>query len=472
MENKMISVQKGKIPPQALDVEIAVLSALLIDSRTMSEISHILRVAEMFYQDSHQHIFRAILALWDKNVAIDLLTVINQLKSDKTLDLVGGEYYIAQLSAKVGSSINCEFHARILVQKWLARELISKNQKIMAMAWDDSLDILEVLEEDARANDLLSEMIVTGQKVKTYAAALGSVAERVEMLTNKSPGDLTGVPTGFKKIDDFTGGMQPSDLIIVGARPGMGKTAYFLKTVTECGKLNIPVGVISLEMSVTQLTSRTVAIDTDFHLAQLIRDGFKKPEYFTTLNKDLDRMKNYPIYIDDTAAMDIRDIIARARIWRRKYKIQALFVDYLQLAQDRGAGSNREQEIASISRNLKKLAKELNIPVMALSQLSRTLENRGDRRPKLSDLRESGAIEQDADIVQFLYREAYYNEDPIYPPAMEAIGANTELKFAKYREGALETKALYFDSNKVKFSDPEDDIPGAADSVDSDDMPF
>ena len=237
----------------------------------------------------------------------------------------------------------------------------------------------------------------------------------------------------------------------------MGKTALALKNVVECGLANIPCGFFSLEMSRMELSARTVAINSNFHLAQIIRDGFKKDKYFERFNHLKSEMKKFPIHIDDRPGLDIRDIINKARIWKRKHGIKILFVDYLQLVNDRTKGNNREQEMASVSRNLKGLAKELDLPVIALSQLSRAVETRGgSKRPKLSDIRESGAIEQDANIVAFIYREHYYDPDAELPDYLTSIGANAEFSFAKYRDGSLETKGLYFDANKVKYMDPEE----------------
>jgi replicative DNA helicase len=276
------------------------------------------------------------------------------------------------------------------------------------------------------------------------------------MLSRADQVNLTGVATGFKVLDDFTGGWQPSDLIIIAARPGMGKTSFVLKTTLECGIRNIPCAFFSLEMSSNQLSARTIANNSNFHLSQLIRKGFEKPEYFNTLSSKIDKMKDFPIYIEDTPSMDIRDIVSKARIMKRKHDIKILIVDYIQLIVDKTKANNREQEISSITRNLKLIAKELNIPVIALSQLNRSVETRTDKHPKLSDLRESGAIEQDADIVTFLYRHEYYYPDSPLDDWLVNKGANAEFSFAKYREGSLETIGLQFDGNKVKYSDPQE----------------
>lgn len=468
--------------PKALDVEETVLGAMIVDSRTPDEAITLLKDADMFYKTEHRYIFGAILSLYHKKEAIDLMTVIQELKRQGVLENAGGDYEVIKLTQKANTSAHLEHHCRILQQYWIRRRMIQKANLIQKMAYDDKCDSLELIHQDGKLLDEINEMLESGRSQVTYAEALELVEKRVELISGQKEGEFTGAPTGFRKIDKFTGGWQPSDLVIIAARPGMGKTAVALKGFLECGKRGIPAGFFSLEMATQQLAARTVAIDSNFHLSQLIRDGFEKDKYFTTLREKTVAMKKYPLYIDDTAAQDIRDIIGRARIWKRKHDIQILFVDYIQLATDKTKGNNREQEIASISRNLKMLAKELNIPVIALSQLSRSVETRQDKRPMLKDLRESGAIEQDADIVTFLYREHYYNPDAELPYELTSIGANAEFSFAKYRSGSLETKGLLFDPNKVKYMDPEEleDIPmvtaaqafdGPADN-DKDDTPF
>lgn len=459
-------MEKGITIPHSSKLEKQVLSAMIVDDKGHLDAMPVLKLPEMFYEQKHQLIFKAIQELSFKNQPIDLMTVNQKLTEMGTLEKVGGAYELVNLSNLSGSAAHIEEHCRYIVQYWVKRMLISNADKIKQMAFSQESDSLELLEQCARLNDELNEILYHGSKEKSYAAALRSVVKRVEFLSTKKEGEFTGVPTGFDKVNKFTGGWQPSDLIIVAARPGMGKTALILKNLVECGLQGIPAGMFSLEMSIEQLAARTVGINSNFHLTQLIRDGFEKPEYFPTLLEREKEMSSFPLYIDDTANQDIRDIISKARIWKRKYDIQILFVDYIQLATDKTKGNNREQEIASISRGLKMLAKELNIPVIALSQLSRQVETRNDKRPKLSDLRESGAIEQDADIVTFLYRPEYYGEE--LPHEMEPF-CNAEFSFGKYRAGSLGTIDLFFQGDKAKYSDysPEkkrsennfDDVP-------------
>ncbi|HET8886802.1 MAG TPA: replicative DNA helicase [Salinimicrobium sp.] len=449
-------MENGKSIPKSIKAEEAVIGAMLIDGRAPLEVMTIIKSSDVFYASKNRLIFEAVTELAYKNEAIDLLTVSQQLTRTGKLEEAGGDMELIQLSSKISSGANVEYHARILIQYWIKRKLIQKANTIISEAYKEDTDSLDLLEMDAKLNDDINEIVFTGSKETTYAAALQDVVDRVELISNQKEGEFTGVPTGFAKIDRFTGGWQPSDLIILAARPGMGKTAFILKNTVECGLRNIPVGFFSLEMSTQQLAARTVAINSNFHLSQLIRDGFAQDKYFVTLQKKQNEMNKFPIYIDDNPSLDIRDIIAKARIWKRKHNIQILFVDYIQLVSDKSKGNNREQEIASISRSLKGLAKELSVPVIALSQLSRAVETRTDKHPKLSDLRESGAIEQDADIVTFLYRHHYYYPDAELDSQLVEQGANAEFSFAKYRSGSLETKGLHFDANKVKYSDPEE----------------
>jgi len=454
MEAKNIqTLNKGKIPPQAIDIEEAVLSALLIDDKGPIEAMGLLKSVSIFYKEHHQHIFSAMQKLYNAGESIDILTVSHKLKAAGKLELIGGNIHLVQLSQMAVSSAHIEYHCHILLQQWVRREIIKKANSLIEMAYNDRVDVFDLVECDSSTGISIQEILHTGSKEIYYPEMLDQVVKRVEMLTNKKDNDITGVPTGFDKIDAFTGGWQPSDLVILAARPGMGKTSLILKNIVECGLKGHSVGIISLEMSAQQLTARTVAINSNFHLTQLLRDGFEKNTYFTTLINVVDQMKSFQLHINDTASMDIKDIITQARLWHRKSKIDILFVDYIQLATDKSKSNNREQEIASISRNLKKVAKELNIPVIALSQLSRKVEERGgEKRPKLADIRESGAIEQDADIVTFIYRPEYYGME--VSEDLLQMNANTELIFAKYRNGSLETKGLFFEANKAKFMDP------------------
>jgi len=364
---------------------------------------------------------------------------------------VGGDFYLIQLTKKIASSAHIEQHCRILHQHWMRREFIKTGSDLMAKAYDGREDVFDILNGVSVAMDFINEQISGQSGERTIEQILDEIQDRIERLSNKGENEISGIPTGFKKVDRFTGGWQPSDLIVIAGRPGMGKTALVLNNILECGRRNIPCGMISLEMGTQQLVTRLVACNSHFHLNQLFRHGFDKEEYFLKFLELKDKMRKYPIYFDDRST-DIRHIYSKARLWKRRHDIQLLVVDYIQLASDK-TKPHREQEISSISRNLKQLAKELNIPVIALSQLNREVESRNDKRPRLSDIRESGAIEQDADIITFIYRPEYYKL-PLEEEFL-AMGANAEFNFAKYRNGSLERIGLYFDANKTKFMDPE-----------------
>ena len=443
-----------KTPPHAIDVEKSVLGAILVDSKSAPDVMHILNDSAIFYDTQNICVFKAIERIYSENGKIDLITVANQLKLDGNLETAGGHFYLVQLSQLVASGAHVEQHARILVQFYIKRQLIQQCALAMSKAYDSTADSLFLLDMMTSQLNDIAEKSITGKKQITFEKALDQVVNDVERLTNQSGDELTGIPTGFAKVDALTGGWQANNLIIIAARPGMGKTALTMKNVLACVHQNINVGFISLEMSTKQLTTRAVANDSQFHLNQLMRTGFDKPQYFNTLQQVVERMKKYNIFINDTASMDIRDVLAQIRIWKKRNNIEIVFIDYLQLIKDRTKSNNREQEISSIARQLKMIAKEMDIPVVALAQVSRKCEERGgDKKPKLADLRESGAIEQDADVVAMLWRPEYYGID--VPQELMEMNANTELNFVKHRNGSVERKGLYFIENKTKFIDPD-----------------
>ena len=490
--NQSAQIQ-NKLLPQALDLEEDVIGAMMIDSRAIDDVVPIIKTPDVFYKQEHKLIYTAILELVKENEPVDLSTVSFKLRTLGKLDKVGGDFALIGLIQKVASGAHSEYHARILIQQWVKRSLIAFNAKLMNKAYDDTSDIFDLIEEQEKALDAINQMINSGSKQISYAEALNRVVHRVEQLTSTEHRKMTGVPTGFKKIDVFTGGWQATDLIIIAARPSMGKTALMVRCIDACAKQGLGVGVISLEMSTMQLATRNVAVEdsSNFHLRHLMRDGFRDKQGNVELNSDqyflkllnlVDKMKDYPVYVNDNSGLTIHEVILQARMWKRQHDIKLLVIDYLQLMSADTKGGNREQEISIISRKLKQLAKELDIPVIALSQLSRAVETRGGvKRPMLSDLRESGAIEQDADIVTFLYRPAYYGYDVDNPSSLTEqqynefkhlidIGANTELIFGKYREGSLAIKGLCFDANKTKFYDPDDKYSEV--SVSNDEVDF
>jgi replicative DNA helicase len=459
-KSKIIDLQKGKVPPQVIEIEEAVLGAAIIDRNGLDDLFMVIKTEQAFYKMQHQYIYAAMKSLFENGEKIDLLTVSHKLKMFGKLEEAGGDMYLIQLTQKISSSAHIEYHSRLIMQKFIARLIIEFNSRTTMLAYDDATDVFDLMGKLQSQFDEISNITIAGAKSKLFKENLTDLSKKIEFLSNQTENDeLIGVHTGFNSVNKYTGGYQAQELIILAARPGMGKTSLVLKTVVENAKIGNPVGFISLEMSVHQLTARVVAIDTNFHLSQLIKTGFDKQKYFESFAHHSGRMQDYPIYIDDAAETDVNTIVLKARYWKRKYGIKLLVVDYLQLMHDSSVKGNREQEISSISRRLKLLAKELEIPIIALSQLSRAVETRGSsKRPMLSDLRESGAIEQDADIIQFIYRPDYYKiEESDWDEEMVAKGANTEFIFAKYRGGSVATTHLKWIGDKTKFIDPTDD---------------
>jgi len=450
---EVVSLQKGRIPPQAVELEEAVLGALMIDKKGLDEVIDILS-PEAFYKPAHQHIFKAIVTLFNDSKPTDLLTVANQLKQDGNLDKAGGDYYLVQLSQKVASSAHVEFHARIILQKSLQRQLIGLSGEIIEDAYDETTDVFDLLD---KAETKLFEVTQGNLKKNSEDASslVRQALEKIEEISNKD--GLSGLQTGFSKLDALTSGWQPSDLIIIAARPGMGKTAFVISMAKNMAiDYNQGVAVFSLEMSSVQLITRMISSETGL-TSEKLRKGNLEPHEWEQLNVKVKNLSDAPVYIDDTPSLSIFDLRAKARRLVSQHDVKILIIDYLQLMTAGGAGGNREQEISMISRNLKALAKELNVPVIALSQLSRSVETRGgSKRPLLSDLRESGAIEQDADIVSFIFRPEYYGltewDDDDHTPC-EGQG---EFIVAKHRNGGLDNIRLKFTGHLAKFSDLEE----------------
>ena len=460
---QVVEQNKGMLPPQVIGFEEAILGAAIVDSKGVDEMMMVIRTGEAFYREAHKFIYEAISSLFTEGEPIDIMTVSQRLKRFGKLELAGGDLYLINLTQKVSSSAHIDFWCRIVIQKYIAREIIKFNYQTTALAYDESVDIFELMSKLQSQFDEIGNITINGKKSRSFNENLTDLSQKIEFLSKQTETDkLIGVHTGFKKVNKYTGGYQAQELIILAARPGMGKTSMILKTTIENVKMGTPVGFISLEMSALQLTARAVAIDTNFHLSQLIKTGFDKQKYFDSFVNHRNRMNDYPFFIDDSADTDINTIVLKARYWKRVYNIQLLVIDYLQLMTNNNIKGNREQEISSISRRLKMLAKELEIPVIALSQLSRAVETRGSsKRPLLSDLRESGAIEQDADIIQFIYRPEYYKIDIEGNPEFDEMvndGANTELIFAKYRGGSVGVTNLKWIGDKTKFVDPSDDL--------------
>ena len=448
----VINLKQGKIPPQALDLEEAVLGAMLIDKKGVDEVIDILQ-PDAFYKTSHQYIFEVIFQLFQDSQPIDLLTVSAELRKKGKLEAVGGEFYLVQLSQRVASSAHIEFHARIVLQKFIQRSLIKISSEIIESAYKDSTDVFDLLDE---AESKLYD-VTQGNIKKSSETAQNLVLEAKKRIEEISKRDgLSGVSTGFEKLDKLTSGWQPSDLIIIAARPGMGKTALTLSMARNIAVTKqIPVAFFSLEMSSVQLITRLISSETGLS-SEKLRTGKLEDHEWQQLNVKVTDLEKAPLFIDDSPSLSIFDLRAKARRLSSQHGIKLLVVDYLQLmtATTNNKSGNREQEISTISRNLKALAKELNIPVIALSQLSRAVETRGGtKRPMLSDLRESGAIEQDADIVSFIYRPEYYNIDEWDDDERTPSEGQAEFIVAKHRNGGLDNIRLKFTGHLGKFED-------------------
>ncbi len=469
-EGDLSSYVFGKVQPQALPLEEAVLGALMLDKDSIAIVIDILR-SESFYSDAHQVIYKAILRLFERSQPVDLLTVTEELKKAGELELAGGPYYLVGLTNRVASAANIEYHARLIAQKHIQRELIRVSTNIIRDAYEDTTDVFQLL--DNAEQGLFN---ITQQNLNRSYESMGSLASKalkqLEELSKKDAG-LTGVPTGFSDLDRITSGWQPSDLIIVAARPGMGKTALTL-TLARNAAMDFRKGVaiFSLEMSNLQLVSRLISLEAEIPGSKL-RNGQLEEYEWQQLHSVIEKMSEVPIFIDDTPGINIFELRAKCRRLKMQNDIQMVIIDYLQLMTGAGENrnGNREQEISAISRGLKGLAKELNVPVVALSQLSRAVETRGGaKRPQLSDLRESGAIEQDADIVSFIYRPEYYQilEDE----EGQSLKGIAEIIVAKHRNGALGTIKLKFIDQFAKFQELDDfgfnDLPAASGSASND----
>ncbi len=452
---KVFELEKGRIPPQALDFELAVIGAVLIDNSAINQVIDILS-PESFYREENQLIYAAIKELFGDSQPVDILTVANILRKKGQLNQVGGEYYLIELSQKVSSAAHTEFHARVIVQKYIQREMIRVAGGIMHKAFDESTDVFDLL--DTAEQELFE--VAHGNIVKNYESAKDLIQEAIQKIEDISKqSGLSGIPSGFTKIDQVTSGWQPSDLVILAARPGMGKTAFVLSMARNIAvEHNKPVAVFSLEMSSVQLITRLISSETQLNSGKL-RKGELSPDEWQQLLTKVKNLEKAPLFIDDTPALSVFDLRAKCRRLVAQHNVSIIIIDYLQLmtvgGQSKGNG-NREQEISTISRSLKSIAKELKVPVIALSQLSRAVETRGgDKRPMLSDLRESGAIEQDADIVSFIYRPEYYEFD-VWQEDNTPCQGQGEFIIAKHRNGSLDNVRLKFEGQFAKFSDLEE----------------
>lgn len=439
----------GRKPPQALDIEEAVLAAMMLDSECVTDVLASLS-PECFYNESHKKIYKAICDIASRNEKIDILTVADELTKVGELDLVGGASYLSALSMKIGAAANTDYHTKILLQKFIQRELISISYRVQKQAFEDTLSVDDLLQY---AQQKVFEL--TEHHMKRETSRIDSILNQaIDDITQdqKRESSLSGVPSGYQNIDKITCGWQASDLIILAARPSMGKTAFVLTMARNMAvDHKVPVAVFSLEMSQTQLVKRLLVSETGLSADKIKgAEKFKDPQDWNQLNERLEKLSKAPLWIDDTPSLTISDLRSKARRLVQSQGVKMIIIDYLQLmvgpSELRGM---REQEVSAISRSLKSIAKELNVPIMALSQLNRSVEIRGgNKRPQLSDLRESGAIEQDADIVMFIHRPEFVGtaDDKSYP-------GQTQLIIAKHRNGEVTDVEMRFISSEVKFVD-------------------
>ena len=451
---KELSISDGKMPPNALDFERIVIGTFLIDRKGLDHSIDLL-TPDVFYDPRHQTIFSSILKLYESNSPIDLMTVIQDLKKNEKLNLAGGDHYIIDLTMGVSSSAHIEYHVRVILEKFILRSLINVSANVIDSSYKETTDVFELLD---KAEQSFFE-ITNGTIKKGFDTANSLVKEAIDKIKSlKDKEGLSGIPSGFTALDKETGGWQNSDLIIIAARPAMGKTAFILSMARNiCVDHNIPMALFSLEMASVQLITRMISSETGIS-SEKLRKGQMSDDEWQRLFTNVSALENAPLFIDETPSLSIFDFRAKCRRLVMQHGVKIIMVDYLQLmtaSSGKGAG-NREQEIAMISRSLKAIAKELNVPVIALSQLSRTVETRPGKRPMLSDLRESGAIEQDADIVSFIFRPEYYKIS-VWDNDEEGAETSTEnqaeIIIAKHRNGATADVRLAFHKNIGKFAD-------------------
>jgi replicative DNA helicase len=450
----------GKVPPQAPELEEAVLGAIMLEKDKLAEVLEIIQSEDCFYVDANQKIYGSIRRLFDKGMPVDLLTVTEELRKSNELEIVGGAYYLTRLTMSVVSSAHVEAHARIVMEKFIQRELIRISGEVIGNAYEDSTDVFDLLDKaESNLYEITDKHL--RKNFKSLKEVLVKTVHEIEEAKNKKD-DMTGVPSGFTSLDKLTSGWQKTDLIILAARPAVGKTAFCLNLAMNASMQPepFPVAFFSLEMGAGQLVKRMLAAVTEVSMDAITKGRMQEHE-FIQMTQRMNKLASAPIFLDDQAALNIFELRAKARRLKQKHDIQLIIIDYLQLMQASiDKGGNREQEISKISRDLKALAKELEVPIIALSQLNRSVETRKESKvPQLSDLRESGAIEQDADMVMFLYRPEYYgiNNDEMG----QAIEGETHVHVAKHRNGSTDTVKVRFIKEYQKFVDlPDNDFGG------------
>lgn len=434
-----------RVPPQNIEAEQAVLGAMLIEKEAISKVAEFVKGAD-FYREAHRIIFDVMLELFNKNEAVDLVTVIELLRKNDRLEKVGGIAYVTSLANSVPTAANVTYHGKIVEEKALLRQLINSATEIAGMGYEDSEEVADILDKAEKKILEVSERKINGDFTPIKKIVLDTFS-KIEQLYD-SKGGITGLSTGFKDLDKLTSGLQPSDLILIAARPSMGKTAFTLNIASHVGiREKKAVAFFSLEMSKEQLVQRMICSEAPID-SQRLRVGDLEDRDWTKLIGAADKLASSPIFIDDTPGITVMEMRSKARRLKIEHDLQLIIIDYLQLMQGSGSkgSDNRQQEISEISRSLKALARELNVPVIALSQLSRSVESRQVKKPMLSDLRESGSLEQDADIVAFLYREDYYDPDTENKNI-------TDIIIAKHRNGPVDTVQLFFHKHFTKFCD-------------------
>ncbi|HHS13711.1 MAG TPA: replicative DNA helicase [bacterium] len=445
-----------RLPPQAIEAEKAVLGSMMIDNDSIGKVIEYLH-PECFYQTAHRRIFESALALYEKNTPVDLVTLSEFMKNQKILDDIGGSFYLTELAESIPSAANVEYHSRIVLEKYLTRKLIEESANIAKDCYDSGESVYDILDRSEQRIFNLSENRL--RRSFTHISPIMHEAFETIDRFHQRKGTVTGVATGFTKLDELTSGFQQSDLVIIAGRPSMGKTAFSLNIARNIAvESKVPVGFFSLEMSERQLALRLLCAEARVD-AHGVRTGRLAENEWSKLSICVGNLVNAPIYIDDSPGVGILEVRAKARRLKKEKQIGILIIDYLQLMQGPRNAESRQQEISVISRSLKALAKELDIPVVALSQLSRAVEARGgERRPLLSDLRESGAIEQDADVVLFIYRQEVYGKR--IDEKGNSLEGRSEVIIGKQRNGPVGTVHLNFIKHYARFENPafEEDV--------------
>jgi len=442
--NKINSIDK--VPPQSMEAECSVLGAMLLEKETIPKVIEIIDSPDFFYSDVHKIIFEGILKLFDSNKPVDLVTLREEFRKQGKLEKIGGSSYLLNLINSVVTTANVEYYANIVREKHILREMLKASSEISRLVYEDSLDLETVLD---KAQSLIFN--VTQKNARTSFSHIKEILtrtfEHIEAVYKRKE-QVTGVPTGFVELDRLTSGFQPSDLVVIAGRPSMGKTAFALN-ITQYAAIHasIPSVIFSLESAKEQLVERMLCAEARIN-SQKLRTGFLSEEDWSNLTDAASILAEAPIYIDDTPNISVMELRAKARRLKAEKDIKLVVIDYLQLMAGDKRVENRQQQISEISRSLKALAKELNVPVVAISQLSRAVEQRENKRPRLSDLRESGAIEQDADLVISLYREYYYS----HRPEDEGIA---EVIINKQRRGPVDSIKLTFIDEYTRFENPE-----------------